>query len=107
MEYVIRELQQEPDGFAPDADPTPRISNVPTLSKPTLQNPTQTNSALGNWAQLNKEKAINDLSNTESNPIPPQTPLQQTPLQTQTQNLSLNPKHGIVNDYISMTAGYG
>ena len=91
MEYVIRELPQEPDGFTPDTDPTQPISNPPTLNKPILQNPTQANSTLGEATQLNKDKAtteksINDLSSTESNPIPPQTPPQHTLLQTQNQN---------------------
>ena len=82
MEYVIREQPQEPDGFTPNTEPTPPISNPPTLNKPTLQNPTQANSTLEETTQLNKDKAIkeksiNDLSNTQSNPIPPQTPPQQ------------------------------
>ena len=88
MEYVIREMPQEPDGNTLDTDPAPPISNPPTLNKPTLQNPTQVNSTLGGTTQLNKEvkaikeKSITDLSSTESNPIPPQAP----PRLTQEQN---------------------
>jgi hypothetical protein len=34
MEYVIRELPQEPENFTPDNSLTPPISNPPTLNKP-------------------------------------------------------------------------
>ena len=110
-EYIIHELPQEPENFTPDNTPTlpqskslaldkgttpptskPTISNPPTQDKPIWENPTQANSALENPTQLNKDKAIteksiNDLSNTESNPIPPQTPSQHTPAQPRNKNM--------------------
>ena len=92
MEYIIRELPYEPKDFTTGTDIHKPISNPPTLNKPTWQNPTQVTSTLENATQLNKDKeikdkSINDLRNTESNPIPPQTPLQHTLLPTQIKKL--------------------
>jgi len=58
----------------------PPTLDSPTQEKPILDFPIQVNPTLENPTQLNKEskaiteKSITDLSNTESNPIPPQTP---------------------------------
>jgi predicted transcriptional regulator len=72
-EYIIHEQ--------PAAAP---ISDSPTQEKPILDFPTQAFPTLGNPTQLNKDKAITeqsktDLSSTQSNPIPPQTPQGQDP----------------------------
>jgi len=82
IEYTIYEQPQEQDAPELDNLPASPSCDFPITDKPTPGNPLSGSPTSGNATQLNKEskaiteKSITDLSSTESNPIPPQIPLQ-------------------------------
>ena len=79
IEYTIFEQPQELENTQVSPSCDFPITDNPTSVFPTSENPLQINKE----RKAIKEQSITDLSSTESNPIPPQTPTQQTQEQEQ------------------------